>query len=115
MKAAMNGVPNLSVLDGWWVEGYSGDNGWAISGADAGDPEATDSRDAAALYRLIETEIAPCFYDRDSRGLPGAWLAVMRAAIATSMPMFTAERMVAEYTHAYYVPALQAALTPTGV
>jgi glycogen phosphorylase len=114
MKAALNGVPNLSILDGWWIEGYSGDNGWAISGEDAGDTEATDARDADALYRLLESEVAPCFYDRDGRGLPGAWLTVMRAAIATSMPMFTAERMVAEYAHTFYIPALTAALAPAG-
>jgi starch phosphorylase len=109
MKAALNGVPNLSVLDGWWAEGYRGDNGWAISGEDAGGDEATDARDAEALYRLLEEDVVPDYYHRDGQGLPARWLPIMRAAMAGATAMFTAERMVAEYAAACYVPALERA------
>ena len=72
MKAGMNGVPNLIVVDGWWVEGYTGSNGWLIDGGSAIDDHAKPQHaaDAAALYRLLEEEIVPTFYTRDDRGLP---------------------------------------------
>ena len=73
MKAALNGVPHLSIGDGWWAEGYTGDNGWLIDGhADPDDHDATDAADADALYTLLEREVVPAFYDRDAAGVAGA-------------------------------------------
>jgi len=106
MKAAQNGVPNMSVLDGWWDEGYEGDNGWAIGGRDAvGDEAAQDWHDALDLYRLLEDEVVPSYYDRDAEGLPRRWLAVMRRAMATALWQFSTTRMLQEYTELLYLPA----------
>ncbi len=86
MKAAQNGVPSVSVLDGWWDEGFSGDNGWAIGGRETNPDEAAqDWSDAQDLYRLLEEEIIPSYYDRDRNGLPTAWIATMRQAMATTL------------------------------
>jgi starch phosphorylase len=106
MKAAQNGVPNVSVLDGWWDEGYEGDNGWAI-GDRSMDPDesAQDWRDSGALYRLLEEEILPAYYERDATGLPHRWLAVMRRAMATALWNFSTTRMLHEYTELLYLPA----------
>ena len=81
-KAGLNGVPNFSVLDGWWVEGYDGDNGWAI-GEEREYPNeaAQDEADALSLYSTLENVIVPLFYERDAAGLPAGWLAMMRASI----------------------------------
>ncbi len=106
MKAAQNGVPNLSVLDGWWDEGFDGDNGWAIGGRDiVPDEAAQDWGDALDLYRLLEEEIVPSYYDRDAEGLPRSWLAVMRRAMATAVWRFSTTRMLHEYTELLYLPA----------
>jgi starch phosphorylase len=106
MKAAQNGVPNMSVLDGWWDEGYEGDNGWAIGGRDvAADEAAQDWHDALDLYRLLEDEIVPSYYDRDAEGLPRGWLGVMRRAMATALWQFSTTRMLQEYTELLYLPA----------
>jgi glycogen phosphorylase len=106
MKAAMNGVVNLSVLDGWWDEGYEGDNGWAIGGRETNPDEgAQDWADAQDLYRLLEDEVVPRWYDRDARGLPVAWLRTMRAAMATSLWRFSTSRMLEEYVEQLYLPA----------
>jgi starch phosphorylase len=106
MKAAQNGVPNVSVLDGWWDEGYDGDNGWAIGGRDVlHDEVAQDWSDALDLYRLLEDEIAPSYYERDAEGLPRRWLAVMRRAMATALWRFSTTRMLHEYTEQLYLPA----------
>jgi len=106
MKAAQNGVPNVSVLDGWWDEGYVGDNGWAIGGRDVlHDEAAQDWHDALDLYRLLEDEIAPSYYERDAEGLPRRWLAVMRRAMATALWRFSATRMLHQYTEQLYLPA----------
>ena len=103
MKAAVNGVPNLSIGDGWWAEGYNGGNGWLIDGASTSDdPAAVDAADADALYRLLEQEVVPTFYDRDNTGLPKAWLRIVREAIRTVMPRFSARRMVKQYVGAMY-------------
>jgi starch phosphorylase len=109
MKAAMNGVPHLSIGDGWWDEGFTGANGWLIdSGAPAGgDEEAADRADAEALYRLLEDEIVPAFYDRDATGIPRRWLEVVREAIRTVGPRFSARRMVKQYVDMMYRPALE--------
>jgi starch phosphorylase len=106
-KAALNGVPNLSVLDGWWAEGYDGTNGWAIGSPEEGpaDPEARDAADTEALYRLLEDEGVPLYYARGPDGLPHGWLHVMKRAIQTGVPAFSARRMVKEYTERLYVPA----------
>jgi starch phosphorylase len=103
MKVALNGGLNLSVLDGWWIEGYDGETGWAIATPDA-DAAAQDDHDADALYDLLEREIIPVFYDRDRDGLPRAWIQRMRTSMARLMPRFSAERMVREYVTQLYVP-----------
>lgn len=105
-KAALNGVPHLSVLDGWWQEGYDGANGWAItSSADAADPQARDSQDAEQLYRLLEREVVPLYYTRDLDGVPRGWIQIVKNAIRTIAPRFCARRMVKEYMEVMYAPA----------
>ena len=109
MKAGINGVPNASVLDGWWIEGHDGKNGWAFGGPD-GKPETlpepeADARDADALYRLLEEAITPLFYDRGPDGLPHGWIQVVRHAMQTVTPAFSARRMMKEYVERMYVPA----------
>ncbi|MBN1954512.1 MAG: alpha-glucan family phosphorylase [Anaerolineae bacterium] len=108
-KAAMNGVPNLSVLDGWWVEGYNGANGWPIDPMTDGDHAAQDASDAAELYRLLEEEVVPLFYKRDADGIPRGWVQIMKEAIRTAAPLFCTRRMVREYTERFYIPAARAA------
>ena len=108
MKASINGVPHLSIGDGWWAEGYSGENGWLIDGhAQGGDPDAVDAADAEALYQLLEREVVPAFYDRDAQGIPRRWCAMVRQAIMTVTPRFSARRMVKEYADAMYAPAIR--------
>jgi starch phosphorylase len=106
MKAAMNGVVNVSVLDGWWDEGYHGDNGWAIGGRDPNPDEgAQDWADAQDLYRLLEEEIVPLWYERDAKGVPVGWLERMRRAASTSLWEFSTTRMLEEYVERMYLPA----------
>ncbi len=106
MKAAQNGVPNVSVLDGWWDEGFDGDNGWAIGGRETDlDEAAQDWRDAQDLYRILEEEIGPRYYDRDAQGIPTRWLPVMRRAMATALWQFSTTRMLHQYTELLYLPA----------
>jgi glycogen phosphorylase len=108
MKAAMNGVPSVSVLDGWWDEGYNGRNGWAIGGRESlPDEAAQDDADAAELYRLLEQEIVPRFHERDASGLPRAWLTTMRAAIESSLWQFSTARMLSEYVDRLYAPGVR--------
>jgi len=104
MKAAINGGLNLSVLDGWWAEAYDGTNGWALPGEIQPDPGTQDARDAATLYRLLEQEIVPTFYDRDGEGLPRAWLDRIRASLQTLAPVFSAGRMLDDYVERIYAP-----------
>ena len=107
MKASLNGVPHLSIGDGWWAEGYSGQNGWLIEGqAQAADTDAVDAADAESLYQLLEREVVPTFYDRDGQGIPRRWLKVVREAIRTIAPRFSARRMVKEYAENMYTPAM---------
>jgi starch phosphorylase len=107
MKAAINGVPHLSIGDGWWAEGFTGANGWVIDGGVSGDNlDATDAADAAALYRLLEDEVVPAFYERDKSNVPRRWLATVKEAIRTVTPQFSARRMVKEYSGRMYAPAL---------
>jgi len=105
-KAAVNGVPSLSVLDGWWCEGYNGANGWAIEPLKGGGKAAGDAHDAMELYRLLEEEVVPLFYRRDGEGVPRGWVRVMREAIRSVAPLFCARRMVKEYVERFYVPAM---------
>jgi glycogen phosphorylase len=107
MKAALNGVPHLSIGDGWWAEGYTGSNGWVIEGGVTfADPDAMDAADAAALYRLLEEDVVPAFYDRDASNVPHRWVATVKEAIRTVAPRFSARRMVKEYSERMYAPAL---------
>ena len=105
MKAAMNGVPHLSIGDGWWAEGYNGHNGWVIDGGAAVDEAAMDAADADSLYRLLENEIVPAFYDRGPDQVPHRWLRIVKEAIRSVAPRFSARRMVKEYVERMYVPA----------
>jgi glycogen phosphorylase len=107
MKAAMNGIPSVSILDGWWDEGYNGRNGWAIGGRDAsGDEGAQDYADSEELYRLLEQEIVPRFFARDDDGVPHDWLQTMRASVQASIWQFSTSRMVMEYLDRLYLPAV---------
>lgn len=113
-KAALNGVPQCSTLDGWWAEGFTRLNGWAINEPAGvtleGDPAARDEADAASLYDTIEREIAPLYYRRDVDGIPRGWVRVMKHAMRTAGANFTARRMLKEYVERFYVPAARAAL-----
>lgn len=106
MKAAANGVLNMSTLDGWWDEAYGPQVGWAIGDSQSeGDPALQDQRDAQALYEVLEQEIVTLFYERDDRALPRRWIARMKAAMQTLSPTFNTHRMVAEYLEKFYLPA----------
>jgi starch phosphorylase len=107
MKASINGGIHLSVGDGWWAEGYSGANGWLIDGGAHNDPATTNATEADALYRLLEEEIVPKFYDRDSDDLPIRWLPIVKEAIRTVMPNFSTRRMMKQYAENMYEPALR--------
>jgi starch phosphorylase len=107
MKASINGGIHLSVGDGWWAEGYSGANGWLIDGGTHNDPATTNATEADALYRLLEEEIVPKFYDRDSDDLPTRWLPIVKEAIRTVMPNFSTRRMMKQYAENMYEPALR--------
>jgi starch phosphorylase len=110
MKAALNGVPSVSVLDGWWDEGYNGENGWAIGRREQlSDEGAQDEADAEALYRLLEDDIVPRFFERDDEDLPVQWLGTMHAAIAASIWQFSTARMLIEYVEELYRPAVRSA------
>ncbi len=103
MKAALNGVPQLGTLDGWWKEAYDGLAGWAIPPAPEG--EDADAADAERFYRLLEEQVIPLFYTRDARGVPLGWVEKMRYSIRLAGSRFTAQRMVQEYVQEYYAPA----------
>jgi starch phosphorylase len=108
MKASMNGTLHCSIGDGWWAEGYTGDNGWQIVGTPQGDgADAQDAADAGALYDLLEREIVPLFYDRDARGVPRGWVARVKRAIVSITPRFSARRMVKDYVRRAYAPAVK--------
>jgi starch phosphorylase len=107
LKAAINGTPNLSIGDGWWAEGFSGDNGWLVEGvANPADQGAQDWADAQALYTLLEEQIVPTFYARDAKGIPVRWLHIVKRSMATVLPRFSARRMVKQYVREMYAPAL---------
>ena len=106
-KAGMNGALNLSILDGWWYEGYNGNNGWAI-----GDPPEDlevhydDTADANALYELLEQQIVPLYYERDQHGLSHGWIQMAKESLRSVVPQYSASRMLKDYTRKMYVPAV---------
>ena len=104
MKAALNGSLNLSVLDGWWAEGYDGENGWAIDGSFVDDPESQDEQDAKSLYDLLDNEVKPLFFARDENGIPVGWLARVRASLRSLGPMYSSSRMINDYVEQIYRP-----------
>ncbi len=106
MKVPVNGGVNVSILDGWWAEGYRGDNGWAIGdGAINPDTAAQDRGDAESLYHLLADEILPRFFTRDQAGLPREWIRTMKASIESIVGPFSAQRMVRDYVEQAYLPA----------
>jgi starch phosphorylase len=108
-KAAMNGVINFSVLDGWWREGYNGQNGWAIGAdTDIEDTALQDAEDAESLYSTLENEIVPLFYRRSADNLPNDWIAMVKETIKSLGPQFNTRRMLKEYMSILYEPAIAA-------
>jgi glycogen phosphorylase len=106
MKAALNGALNLSIRDGWWDEWFDGQNGWAIPSADGVvDQDRRDDLEAAALYDLIGSQVAPRFYDRDGKGVPTHWVQMVRHTLKSLGPKVLASRMVSDYVHQLYAPA----------
>ena len=108
-KAGANGVPNFSVLDGWWEEGYQEGNGWPIgqAGGRGAGPEA-DKADADDIYRTLEEKIVPLYYDRDEHGIPRGWVKVMKESIRTVAQQYGADRMVKDYCNMLYAPKREA-------
>lgn len=113
MKAAMNGVPNLSILDGWWPEAYlpavegRAANGWAFGEIEYNDWETQDEVDSQTLYRLLEEQVVPLYYDRDAAGIPRGWVKMMKEAMRTSIAAFSMRRMIKEYVEQMYLPAMR--------
>jgi starch phosphorylase len=106
MKAAMNGVLNLSVLDGWWCEGYSEERGWRIgSGEEYSDHQYQDTVESQDLYNILEDDVIACFYERKNGDIPARWLAMMKASIKMAIQDFCSHKMVDEYTRRFYLPA----------
>ncbi|HEV2392073.1 MAG TPA: alpha-glucan family phosphorylase [Verrucomicrobiae bacterium] len=105
MKAGCHGCLNLSIMDGWWREGYDGTNGFAIGeDSHADSVEEQDRSDSANLYKVLTQQVLPLFYDRDGLGIPRKWIQRIRRAMVTLVPQFTTDRMVREYTQKYYLP-----------
>jgi len=108
MKAALNGVPNCSILDGWWDEGYDGSNGWAIGEQrEYQDQETQNAADAESLYVTLEHEVVPVFFERDKKGVPQGWVRIMKDAIRSCAPRFSMTRQVIDYTEQFYLPTAQ--------
>ncbi len=105
MKAALNGVPHLSVPGGWWYEGYNGHNGWMIADHPSESLQDKSTTEAMALYELLEEKVVPLYYQRDRRGIPHGWIQLVKEAIRSIVPAFCARRMVKEYTAQMYMPA----------
>ena len=109
MKILINGGLNLSELDGWWAEAYSPEVGWALGDKkEHGIDPSWDAAEAAELYRLLEDEVIPTFYERDENGIPASWVARMRASMAQLTPRFSSNRMLRQYTREIYLPSVQA-------
>jgi glycogen phosphorylase len=110
MKAAANGVPQLSILDGWWHEGYNGSNGWAVPYDDnylKMDQQAKNKADAESMYTLLEEKIIPLYYKRDLNGVPHDWVDLIKETIRSNIPMFSTRRMAKEYTESMYLKAME--------
>ncbi len=108
MKAGFNGVINLSVLDGWWGEGYTGDNGWAIKPAsETLSDERRNGEESRSLYELLQDKVIPLYYDRDDLGYSPEWIAMAKRSIMTLLPQYNSERMVGEYLERFYAPAAE--------
>ncbi|GBC60304.1 alpha-glucan phosphorylase [Desulfonema ishimotonii] len=106
MKAAINGVLNVSILDGWWCEGYAENRGWRIgNGEEYGDPAYQDAVESRALYNILEDEVLPCFYDRKNGDIPMRWVRMMKESMKMGMRTFCSHRMVSEYNERFYQPA----------
>ncbi len=106
-KAALNGVINFSILDGWWREGFDGRNGWPIGDEQTYPDDASqDAADVASLYETLEQQIIPLYYDRSADNLPSEWLGMVRHSIKTIAPRFSMKRMVKQYMNEMYLPAL---------
>jgi starch phosphorylase len=106
MKAAVNGVLNVSILDGWWCEGYSEERGWRIgNGEEYDDHNYQDAVESQAFYNVLENEVIPCFYDRKNGDLPKCWVKKMKASMKMAMESFCSLRMVSDYEKRFYIPA----------
>ena len=106
MKAAVNGVLNLSTMDGWWCEGYTPEGGWLIGGGEIYEnPDYQDTVESQSLYNVLENEVVPQYYNRAADGLPRAWIGKMKACIRQVAPRFNTNRMLAEYSRRFYAPA----------
>ena len=107
MKAAINGTVNLSVLDGWWAEGYDGSNGWAIPPAhNNGDDSDRDRQDARTLYEILQDDVIPLYYARDEKlGYSPDWVQVCKRSMATMLPRFNSDRLLHDYACNFYGPA----------
>jgi starch phosphorylase len=106
IKAAANGVLNLSILDGWWAEAYTPEVGWTIGHGEVyDDRNYQDHIESNALYDLLEQEVIPLFYKRSSDGLPRGWIEKIKASMKAVCPTFNTHRMLREYTENYYTPA----------
>jgi starch phosphorylase len=112
MKAAMNGTLHLSIGDGWWAEGHTPMNGWVIAGTPASpEVDAVDAADAEALLTLLEQDVVPAYYERDARGIPRRWLAMVKQSMLTVTPRFSSRRMLKEYAERAYLPAFKKQVT----
>jgi starch phosphorylase len=108
MKAAMNGVLNLSVTDGWWAEGYDGRNGWAVKPASPVlDSQRRDAEEARTLYELLQDRVVPLYYARNAEGYSPGWVAMAKESMASVAPRFNSMRMLEEYVERLYLPAAE--------
>ncbi|HEY1724199.1 MAG TPA: alpha-glucan family phosphorylase [Steroidobacteraceae bacterium] len=107
IKAAVNGRLNVSILDGWWAEGFDHNNGWGIPGADAQEPERRDALDSAAMLDAIEEEVVPLYYARNQHGFSPEWVRHCKRAMMTVIPHFNMGRVVQDYAHGLYYPAAE--------
>jgi starch phosphorylase len=106
MKAAINGVLNVSILDGWWCEGYSEERGWCIgSGEEYSDHSYQDIVESQALYNILENDVIPCFYERNNGNMPTGWVKMMKESMKMGMQDYCSMRMVDEYEKRFYIPA----------